>query len=101
MSSDDDLIALDRAHVWRPYTSSEDHENRSLFVVDRIPNDARLGGRQGLDRETLGRPSSGLRVGNDLHVGGDDLGTFGPRCPADNTVGAAVDRHHHTLFAPS
>jgi adenosylmethionine-8-amino-7-oxononanoate aminotransferase len=35
MSLDDDLIALDRAHVWRPYTSSEDHERRPLFVVDR------------------------------------------------------------------
>jgi len=35
MSSDDDLIALDRAHVWRPYTSSDDHERRPLFVVDR------------------------------------------------------------------
>jgi adenosylmethionine-8-amino-7-oxononanoate aminotransferase len=35
MASDDELIALDRAHLWRPYTSSEDHENRPLFVVDR------------------------------------------------------------------
>jgi adenosylmethionine-8-amino-7-oxononanoate aminotransferase len=35
MASDDELIALDRAHVWRPYTSSEDHEQRQLFVVDR------------------------------------------------------------------
>jgi adenosylmethionine-8-amino-7-oxononanoate aminotransferase len=35
MSSDDELLALDRAHVWRPYTSSEDHERRRLFVVDR------------------------------------------------------------------
>jgi len=35
MSSDEELIALDRAHLWRPYTSSEDHENRPLFVVDR------------------------------------------------------------------
>jgi adenosylmethionine-8-amino-7-oxononanoate aminotransferase len=35
MSSDGELIALDRAHVWRPYTSSEDHEQRRLFVVDR------------------------------------------------------------------
>jgi adenosylmethionine-8-amino-7-oxononanoate aminotransferase len=35
MSSDDELLALDRAHVWRPYTSSEDHERRGLFVVDR------------------------------------------------------------------
>jgi adenosylmethionine-8-amino-7-oxononanoate aminotransferase len=35
MPSDDDLIALDRAHLWRPYTSSDDHETRPLFVVDR------------------------------------------------------------------
>ena len=35
MPSDDELIALDRAHLWRPYTSSEDHEKRPLFVVDR------------------------------------------------------------------
>lgn len=35
MPTDDDLIALDRAHLWRPYTSSADHETRSLFVVDR------------------------------------------------------------------
>jgi adenosylmethionine-8-amino-7-oxononanoate aminotransferase len=35
MSSDDELIALDRAHVWRPYTSSDDHANRPLLVVDR------------------------------------------------------------------
>ena len=32
---DDELIALDRAYLWRPYTSSEDHEKRPLFVVDR------------------------------------------------------------------
>ncbi len=35
MSDDRELVALDRAHLWRPYTSSEDHERRSLFVVDR------------------------------------------------------------------
>jgi adenosylmethionine---8-amino-7-oxononanoate aminotransferase len=35
MSTDDELIALDRAHLWHPYTSSEDHERRPLFVVDR------------------------------------------------------------------
>jgi adenosylmethionine-8-amino-7-oxononanoate aminotransferase len=35
MSSDDELIALDRAHLWRPYTSSNDHEARPLLVVDR------------------------------------------------------------------
>jgi adenosylmethionine-8-amino-7-oxononanoate aminotransferase len=29
------LIALDRAHVWRPYTSSDDHETRPLFLVER------------------------------------------------------------------
>jgi len=35
MSSDAELIALDRAHLWRPYTSSDDHANRPLLVVDR------------------------------------------------------------------
>ena len=35
VSSDDELVALDRAHLWRPYTSSDDHEKRSLLVVDR------------------------------------------------------------------
>ena len=35
MSSDDELVALDRAHLWRPYTSSNDHEARPLLVVDR------------------------------------------------------------------
>ena len=35
MSSDDELIGLDRAHLWRPYTSSDDHETRPLLVVDR------------------------------------------------------------------
>ncbi len=33
--SNDELLALDRRHLWRPYTSSEDHEKRSLFIVDR------------------------------------------------------------------
>jgi adenosylmethionine-8-amino-7-oxononanoate aminotransferase len=33
--SPDDLIALDRHYIWRPYTSSEDHERKPLFVVDR------------------------------------------------------------------
>jgi adenosylmethionine-8-amino-7-oxononanoate aminotransferase len=33
--SDDELLALDRRHLWRPYTSSEDHESRPLFIVDR------------------------------------------------------------------
>ncbi|MEM9730263.1 MAG: adenosylmethionine--8-amino-7-oxononanoate transaminase [Myxococcota bacterium] len=32
--SDDELLALDRQHVWRPYTSSEDHESRPLFIVE-------------------------------------------------------------------
>ncbi|MCS6797949.1 MAG: adenosylmethionine--8-amino-7-oxononanoate transaminase [Myxococcota bacterium] len=27
------LVALDRAHLWRPYTSHEDHRNRPLLVV--------------------------------------------------------------------
>jgi adenosylmethionine-8-amino-7-oxononanoate aminotransferase len=35
MPTDDELIAIDRAHLWRPYTSSDDHERRPLFVVDR------------------------------------------------------------------
>lgn len=35
VTAEDELIALDRAHVWRPYTSSEDHENRRLLVVER------------------------------------------------------------------
>jgi adenosylmethionine-8-amino-7-oxononanoate aminotransferase len=35
MPAEEDLIALDRAHLWRPYTSSEDHAERPLFVVDR------------------------------------------------------------------
>ncbi len=49
--TDDDLIALDRAHVWRPYTSSEDHQGRSLFVVDRAEGPWLIGadGRRVLD----------------------------------------------------
>lgn len=35
VTPEDELIALDRAYVWRPYTSSEDHENRRLLVVER------------------------------------------------------------------
>jgi adenosylmethionine-8-amino-7-oxononanoate aminotransferase len=35
MAPDDELIALDRAHLWRPYTSSDDHRERPLLVVDR------------------------------------------------------------------
>lgn len=33
--SPDDLVALDRRHLWRPYTSSEDHESKPLFIVER------------------------------------------------------------------
>ena len=33
--SPEELVALDRRYVWRPYTSSEDHEKKPLFVVDR------------------------------------------------------------------
>ena len=49
--SPDDLVALDRAHVWRPYTSSEDHESRPLFVVDRAEGPWLIGpdGRRVLD----------------------------------------------------
>ncbi|MGB5810317.1 MAG: adenosylmethionine--8-amino-7-oxononanoate transaminase [Polyangiales bacterium] len=32
--SNDELLALDRKYLWRPYTSSEDHESRPLFIVD-------------------------------------------------------------------
>ncbi len=51
MSSDDDLVALDRAHLWRPYTSSDDHEKRPLFVVDRAEGPWLIagGGRRVLD----------------------------------------------------
>ncbi|MGB8329941.1 MAG: adenosylmethionine--8-amino-7-oxononanoate transaminase [Polyangiales bacterium] len=51
MSSDDELIRLDRAHLWRPYTSSEDHETRPLFVVDRAEGPWLIGtdGRRVLD----------------------------------------------------
>ncbi len=28
-----ELVALDRRHVWRPYTSSEDHESLDPFVI--------------------------------------------------------------------
>jgi adenosylmethionine-8-amino-7-oxononanoate aminotransferase len=34
MADENDLIALDRAHVWRPYTSSQDHEERPLLAVE-------------------------------------------------------------------
>lgn len=30
-----ELVAIDRRHVWRPYTSSEDHEGRDPIVVAR------------------------------------------------------------------
>jgi adenosylmethionine-8-amino-7-oxononanoate aminotransferase len=51
MSSDDELVALDRAHLWRPYTSSDDHENRALMVVDRAEGPWLIGsdGRRVLD----------------------------------------------------
>ncbi|UCF48444.1 MAG: adenosylmethionine--8-amino-7-oxononanoate transaminase [Myxococcales bacterium] len=51
MPSDDELIALDRAHLWRPYTSSDDHEKRPLFVVDRAEGPWLIGsdGRRILD----------------------------------------------------
>ena len=29
----DRIVRLDRAHVWRPYTSSEDHATRDDFVI--------------------------------------------------------------------
>ena len=51
MPSDQDLIALDRRHVWRPYTSSEDHEGKPLFVVERAEGPWLIGsdGRRLLD----------------------------------------------------
>jgi adenosylmethionine-8-amino-7-oxononanoate aminotransferase len=51
MSSDDDLIALDRRFLWRPYTSSEDHQNKPLFVVERAEGPWLIGpdGRRLLD----------------------------------------------------
>jgi len=44
-------MALDRAHVWRPYTSSEDHERRSLFFVEGAEGPWLIGadGRRVLD----------------------------------------------------
>ncbi|MEZ4254174.1 MAG: adenosylmethionine--8-amino-7-oxononanoate transaminase [Polyangiales bacterium] len=33
MPSRDDILALDRRHVWRPYTSHEDHAERDPIVV--------------------------------------------------------------------
>jgi adenosylmethionine-8-amino-7-oxononanoate aminotransferase len=49
--SPDDLIALDRRHLWRPYTSREDHETKALFVVERAEGPFLIGpdGRRLLD----------------------------------------------------
>ncbi len=33
--SDEALLALDRRHVWRPYTSSEDHQRNDPLIVER------------------------------------------------------------------
>ncbi len=33
MSTRDEIVALDRRHVWRPYTSSEEHERADPIVV--------------------------------------------------------------------
>lgn len=41
-----DLVDVDRRFLWRPYTSSEDHQNKPLFVVDRAEG-AWLIGRDG------------------------------------------------------
>ncbi len=51
MPSSDDLVALDRRHLWRPYTSSEDHEQKPLFVVERAEGPWLIGpdGRRVLD----------------------------------------------------
>jgi adenosylmethionine-8-amino-7-oxononanoate aminotransferase len=51
MAGDDELVAMDRAFLWRPYTSSEDHENKPLFVVDRAEGPWLIGsdGRRLLD----------------------------------------------------
>ena len=51
MSSPDDLVALDRRHLWRPYTSSEDHANKPLLVVERAEGPWLIGadGRRVLD----------------------------------------------------
>lgn len=48
---DDELLVLDRRHLWRPYTSSEDHESRPLFIVDRAEGPWLIGprGRRILD----------------------------------------------------
>jgi adenosylmethionine-8-amino-7-oxononanoate aminotransferase len=49
--SPEELVALDRRYVWRPYTSSEDHESRPLFVVERAEGPWLVGadGRRVLD----------------------------------------------------
>ena len=51
MSHDDELIALDAPFLWRPYTSSDDHERKPLFVVDRAEGAWLIGsdGRRLLD----------------------------------------------------
>lgn len=33
MTARDRIVDIDRRHVWRPYTSSEDHESRDPFVI--------------------------------------------------------------------
>jgi adenosylmethionine-8-amino-7-oxononanoate aminotransferase len=47
----DDLISLDRRFLWRPYTSSEDHASKPLFVVERAEGPWLIGpdGRRLLD----------------------------------------------------
>ena len=31
----DDLLAIDRRHLWRPYTSSEDHQSKTPLFIER------------------------------------------------------------------
>lgn len=49
--SDDELLNLDRQYLWRPYTSSEDHETRPPFLVERAEGPWLIGpdGRRVLD----------------------------------------------------
>jgi len=51
MGRDEDIVAVDRRVLWRPYTSSEDHENKPLFVVERAEGPWLIGrdGRRLLD----------------------------------------------------
>jgi adenosylmethionine-8-amino-7-oxononanoate aminotransferase len=51
MTGDAELVAVDRRFLWRPYTSSEDHEQKPLFVVDRAEGPWLIGtdGRRLLD----------------------------------------------------